>query len=307
MLSNPFLPRNGFGQVLTTGGGMNNQQPTNSGVDDWLNPWQQNGVSGINNTNPFPSNRDQARPINNPTPGSPISKVPAPGGTPFGNMNGTLIGAAQTNPGRFGSQMIGPTRPGGGNGESPMPLPPPPPPEPVPTTPPPPPFMEPTPPVAPVDTRPNSHDWNSQNNMTREQYRDRLFSTNPHNLDQLKAFLSQYGGRLLSDSGQTETPYGDVLDLLIGAKTGNGQAGWTNNGGGMGSIAPTGAAQQPTGNEQYPGLQELINYLMKNNTGVTGNTGRGPTTAYTPAMFQGNQTPFNMGSNGSNSPFPWLQ
>lgn len=72
----------------------------------------------------------------------------------------------------------------------------------------------------------------TQQGMTREEYRDRWMSSGIHDIAGLRAWLAQNGGTLLSDNGTVRTPYGETLDMLIGARTGNGQAGWTGIGGG---------------------------------------------------------------------------
>lgn len=74
--------------------------------------------------------------------------------------------------------------------------------------------------------------------LNREDWRDKWMSSGIGNIEGLKQFLSQYGGMLLSDNGTALTPFGEVLDLLIGAKTGRGTPGWTIPGG-SGSINPT--------------------------------------------------------------------
>ena len=81
----------------------------------------------------------------------------------------------------------------------------------------------------------SSHDYNPTTGLTREQYRDLWMRSGVSNIQQLQAFLAQYGGSLLAANGQSMTPYGDSLDMLKDARTGNGTPAWTNTGGSNGS------------------------------------------------------------------------
>lgn len=75
----------------------------------------------------------------------------------------------------------------------------------------------------------------SQNGLSREQYRDAWMSSGVKDMAGLRAWTAQHGGNVLSDNGTVQTPYGEQLDMLIGARTGNGQAGWTAGAGMQGA------------------------------------------------------------------------
>ena len=54
--------------------------------------------------------------------------------------------------------------------------------------------------------------------MTREQYRDAWMSSGAHTLQDLQNFVQQHGGQVVSDSGNVMTPYGEQINMLIGAQ-----------------------------------------------------------------------------------------
>lgn len=83
------------------------------------------------------------------------------------------------------------------------------------------------------------HDGTTQGGMNREQYRDAWMGSGVTNNAGVDAWLAQNGGRRLNDSGLVMTPYGETLDMLKSAKTGNGSAAWTDQTGG-GGAAPGG-------------------------------------------------------------------
>lgn len=88
--------------------------------------------------------------------------------------------------------------------------------------------------------------------VSREQYRDAWMSSGAASMADLQRFVAQYGGQILGDNGTVRTPYGEVLDMLIGAKgaaAGGAPArpGWTATGGGGGGAAPA-AGGPGTGN-----------------------------------------------------------
>lgn len=105
----------------------------------------------------------------------------------------------------------------------------------------------PPPPAPPAPSANVGHDG-SQNGLSREQYRDAWMGSGVTDMAGLRAWTAQHGGNVLSDNGTVQTPYGEQLDMLIGARTGNGQAGWTASAGmqgantGPGSGAPGGQA-----------------------------------------------------------------
>lgn len=126
-------------------------------------------------------------------------------------------------------------------------------------------------------------------NMGREQYRDAWMGSGVSNIDQMKQWLSQNGGTLLSDNGTFRTPQGEVYDGLIGARTGHGTPGWTIPGGSAANntmmMGPAGPGQQMGGmNGVNPAMIQSLLGLMSG---------------------QGNTQPLNNVSNGSmfmNSP-----
>lgn len=68
------------------------------------------------------------------------------------------------------------------------------------------------------------------NGLTREQWRDKWMSSGARTIDDLKRFLAENGGEILSDNGSAKTPFGESLDLLANARTGNGTPAWTQYG-----------------------------------------------------------------------------
>lgn len=85
------------------------------------------------------------------------------------------------------------------------------------------------------------------NGQTREQYRDALMGSGITNLAGLQAWLAQHGGVLQSNNGTVMTPFGESIDALIGARTGNGMAGWTGVGAGSAGAGALGAAGSGAG------------------------------------------------------------
>lgn len=80
------------------------------------------------------------------------------------------------------------------------------------------------------------------NGMTREQYRDAWQGSGAKSIDDLKAFVAQHGGRVLSDNGTVLTPFGETMDLgqnARGAAAGHGQM--TASWGGVGGPDPGGS------------------------------------------------------------------
>lgn len=98
------------------------------------------------------------------------------------------------------------------------------------------------------------HDGTAANGMTREQYRDAWMSSGVHDLAGLKAWTAANGGNVVSDNGTVTTPFGETLDMLIGAKTGNGQPGWTGTGGGAGGASASGVGSTTSGGAYYDAL-----------------------------------------------------
>lgn len=84
------------------------------------------------------------------------------------------------------------------------------------------------------------HDGN-YNGMNREQWRDAWMGQGSMATPAADAWLQSHGATKLSDNGTYMTPYGEVLDLQIGAKSGTTRAGWTDTGGGGGNAGSGGA------------------------------------------------------------------
>ena len=78
------------------------------------------------------------------------------------------------------------------------------------------------------------HDGTTSGGMTREQYRDAWMSSGISNMDQLRRWVAQHGGQVVSDNGTVRTPFGETLDMLQNARTGNGRAAWSGLGGNSG-------------------------------------------------------------------------
>lgn len=82
--------------------------------------------------------------------------------------------------------------------------------------------------------------------VSREQYRDAWMGSGAASMADLQRFVAQYGGTILGDNGTVRTPYGETLDMLIGAKgaAAGGPAarpGWTAQGGGGAAPGAPGA------------------------------------------------------------------
>lgn len=74
------------------------------------------------------------------------------------------------------------------------------------------------------------------NGMNREQYRDAWLGSGVKDIAGMKEWTAKNGGRVISDNGTMVTPFGETMDNLIAARTGNGHAGW--GGGGPSEPAP---------------------------------------------------------------------
>lgn len=85
------------------------------------------------------------------------------------------------------------------------------------------------------------------NGMNREQWRDTYLGMNGQSQDALNAWLQANGATKQSDNGTYLTPYGESLDLQIGARTGQAKPGWTDYGGQGSATGSIGAGGQGTG------------------------------------------------------------
>lgn len=74
------------------------------------------------------------------------------------------------------------------------------------------------------------HNGTTTAGLNREAYRDKWMSSGVKNIDQLKQWLAANGGELVSDNGTVMTPFGEQIDMLGAARTGNGTAAWTGVG-----------------------------------------------------------------------------
>jgi len=110
------------------------------------------------------------------------------------------------------------------------------------------------------DTR-GSHEFNPVTGLSREQYRDLWMSSGIRDIAGLQAFLAKYGGTLQSANGTAMTPYGDSLDMLQNARTGNGNPAWTN----------TGGSNNATTNTTTTGTQKTLNTAPVNAKVYAGN------------------------------------
>lgn len=105
-----------------------------------------------------------------------------------------------------------------------------------------------------------------QPGVSREQYRDAWMGSGAKSMDDLKRFVAQYGGQIISDNGTVRTPYGFDIDMLIGAKGAAAggsaaSAGWTSLGGGGGGAAP-GAGGAPAGGDGNDFTSQVRKMLM---------------------------------------------
>ncbi|HXG71332.1 MAG TPA: hypothetical protein VNJ04_12070 [Gemmatimonadaceae bacterium] len=144
------------------------------------------------------------------------------------------------------------------------------------------------------------HDGKTSSGMTREQYRDAWQGSGARSMADLEQFVKQNGGSVVSGNGTVRTPYGEDIDMLIGARTnGNGRAGWGGVGGG--GSAPTNAAAPPSapapatyapsgggyggGGGNYGGggsYSGASNYSARGNDSGGGNAGGGDASFYMP-------------------------
>ncbi len=93
-----------------------------------------------------------------------------------------------------------------------------------------------TPPIDPTQVQKMEqvgHDgvWNG---MNREQWRDAWMSQGTMDAQAMDAWMASHGATKMGDNGTFLTPFGEVLDLGTGYKTGHPTAGWTPPGGGGG-------------------------------------------------------------------------
>lgn len=81
------------------------------------------------------------------------------------------------------------------------------------------------------------------NGLNREQYRDLWMGSGAKSMQDLQNFVAQHGGVIVSGNGTVMTPFGEQIDMLIGAHTnGNGAAGWGGIGDGGGNANASAAA-----------------------------------------------------------------
>lgn len=124
------------------------------------------------------------------------------------------------------------------------------------------------------------HDGTTQGGLNREQYRDTWMGSGVKDNAGVDAWVAQYGGRRLNDSGLVMTPYGETIDMLKAARTGNGSAAWTDQTGGGGAASGNGygaagaagvagangahgTAGVSTPANMDPMQQQLVNALMQ--------------------------------------------
>lgn len=131
-----------------------------------------------------------------------------------------------------------------------------------------------------------------QPQMSREQYRDSWMSAGPMTWQGMQDWIARNGGRIVSGNGTVITPYGDTLDMGIGARAaqaGQGMItpGWTRvdqslpsgfpgQGGGVANNPIFGGGMSsPSQNydQLMPQIAQLLKYLQMNNTGYSGMTG----------------------------------
>jgi len=110
----------------------------------------------------------------------------------------------------------------------------------------------PPPPPAPAPFDPTQqvgHEGRTSSGLTREQYRDAWQSSGATTMQDLQNFVSQHGGRIVSANGTVLTPFGEQIDMLIGARSGKGSAGWggVDGGGGGGAPGSGGGGLPPAG------------------------------------------------------------
>ena len=126
-----------------------------------------------------------------------------------------------------------------------------------------------------------THDMNPATGLSREQYRYAWMSSGISNMDQMRQWLAQNGGQVLSDNGTVQTPYGDTLDMGTAFRTGNGRPGWTpvNPAAGSAQGSQFGPSQQAFGqmqNQMQPaqnmGAMPYNPYSSSQNTGVAGHS-----------------------------------
>lgn len=127
------------------------------------------------------------------------------------------------------------------------------------------------------------------NGMNRQQYRDAWMGSGINDMAGMQNWLGQHGGQLMSGNGTVMTPFGETLDMMIGARTGNGRPGWTtvNGNPGMGSFGPSGNPNNGQGNWQFGqaqgqdnGLQGMLQQFMqylnaRGNRGIAGDWNMG--------------------------------
>ena len=109
----------------------------------------------------------------------------------------------------------------------------------------------------------------TQNGMNREQYRDAWMGSGIKDIAGLKNWIGQYGGTLKSDNGTVTTPYGEDIDMLIGARTnGAGSPGWGATGAdavavdAARGIGAAGAGAAPATSTGGAGFQDQIRQIL---------------------------------------------
>lgn len=103
------------------------------------------------------------------------------------------------------------------------------------------------------------HNGTTSGGLTREQYRDLWQSSGAKSMQDLQNFVNQYGGKIVSDNGTVMTPYGEQIDMLVGAHSSTPTAGWGGVGdsGGSGSGSAGAGAGAGSGNGSGSGSYNL--------------------------------------------------
>lgn len=124
-------------------------------------------------------------------------------------------------------------------------------------------FMAPTP--LPWQQNQVGHDGTTQNGMNRDSWRDAWMSSGTSNNQGMDQWLQQNGGQRMNDAGVVRTPFGEILDMGIAYKSGQGKPGWTDIGmNNAGPSSPFGPGQMQNQVGMNPGqmnpqfLQQLM-------------------------------------------------
>lgn len=105
----------------------------------------------------------------------------------------------------------------------------------------------------------------SYNGQNREQWRDEFMGQGSMSTGDMTNWLKQHGATQLSGNGTFQTPFGENLDLEIGARSGQAQPGWTQTGSVGGPQTNTGSGAYGSGGngtQSWDGSEDNLKSIL---------------------------------------------